>query len=129
MFRIIHGKGERMCPGDRSVPFSMQSLLPCSGPYRFAQMHLDWLESVVREGVERGQFKIGDQRPRDVAMQIAAGVQGALSDGAADRRPPRDRYGCCRTEELSGLREGRIEMLKLTYFDFQPIGGSHEQRD
>ena len=33
MYRIIHGKGERMCPGDRSVPFSMQSLLPCKQPY------------------------------------------------------------------------------------------------
>jgi len=39
------------------------------------------LESIVREGVERGQFQIKDQRPRDVAMQILAGVQGALLIG------------------------------------------------
>ena len=44
-------------------------------------MHLDWLEGMVREGVERGQFQIRDQRPRDVAVQIAAGVQGALLMG------------------------------------------------
>ena len=50
-------------------------------PHRFAKMHLDWLEDVVRDGAERGQFKIGDQRPCDVAMQIAAGVQGALLMG------------------------------------------------
>ena len=42
--------------------------------HRFAKMHLDWLEGMVREGVERGQFQIRDQRPRDVAVQIAAGV-------------------------------------------------------
>jgi hypothetical protein len=44
-------------------------------------MHLDWLEDVVRDGVEQGQFTIGDQRPRDVAAQVAAGVQGALLVG------------------------------------------------
>ena len=49
--------------------------------HSFSQMHLQWLEKVVREGVERGQFRIGDQRPRDVAMQILAGVQGALLMG------------------------------------------------
>ena len=54
-------------------------------------------------------------------MQIFA---RGFVDGALDRRPPCDRYGCCRTEELSELREGRIEMLKLTYFDFH--GGRGE---
>ena len=44
-------------------------------------MHVDWLEEVVRDGVEQGQFTIGDQRPRDVAIQILAGVQGALLAG------------------------------------------------
>ena len=51
MFRDIHGKGERMCPG---------------GSFAAA---------------ERGQFQIKDQRPRDVAMQILAGLQGALMIG------------------------------------------------
>ena len=82
MYRIIHGKGERMCPGGSfaavldAVSSSVQTSL-----YRFAKMHLDWLENVVREGVARGQFQIGDQRPRDIATQIAAGVQGALLVG------------------------------------------------
>ena len=31
--------------------------------------------------MELGQFTIGDQRPRDVATQISAGVQGALLVG------------------------------------------------
>ena len=49
--------------------------------HRFAKMHLDWLEDVIRDGVEEGQFTVGDQRPRDVAAQIAASVQGALLVG------------------------------------------------
>ena len=82
MFRDIHGKGERMCPGGSfasvfgGVSSSLQSAL-----YRFTKLHLDLLESIILEGVERGQFQIKDQRPRDVAMQILAGVQGALMIG------------------------------------------------
>jgi len=82
MFREIHGKGERMCPGGSfaavfdGVSSSMQSML-----HRFAKMNLDLLESIVRDGAESGQFHIKDQRPRDVAMQILAGVQGALMIG------------------------------------------------
>jgi TetR/AcrR family transcriptional repressor of nem operon len=82
MFRAIHGKGERMCPGGSfasvfgGVSSSVQSTL-----HRFTKLHLDLLESIIREGVERGQFQIKDQRPRDVAMQIFAGVQGALMIG------------------------------------------------
>ena len=49
--------------------------------HAFTKMHLDWLEDVVREGVERGQFSIGEQRPRDVAVQIFASVQGTLLTG------------------------------------------------
>jgi TetR/AcrR family transcriptional repressor of nem operon len=88
MYRIIHGKGERMCPGGSfgavldAVSSPVQATL-----YRFAKMHLDWLEGVVREGVNRGQFKIGDQRPRDIATQIAAGVQGALLVGRLTGEP------------------------------------------
>jgi len=37
--------------------------------------------AIIREGAERGQFQIKDQRPRDVAMQILAGAQGALMIG------------------------------------------------
>jgi TetR/AcrR family transcriptional regulator, transcriptional repressor for nem operon len=82
MFRDIHGKGERMCPGGSfaavfgGVSSSVQSAL-----HRFTKLHLDLLESIIREGAERGQFQIKDQRPRDVAMQIFAGAQGALMIG------------------------------------------------
>jgi TetR/AcrR family transcriptional repressor of nem operon len=82
IFRDIHGKGERMCPGGSfaslfgGVSSSLQSAL-----HRFTKLHLDLLEIIVREGAERGQFQIRDQRPRDVAMQIFAGAQGALSIG------------------------------------------------
>ena len=82
MFRDIHGKGERMCPGGSfasvfgGISSSVQSAL-----HRFTKLHLDLLESIIREGAERGQFQIKDQRPRDVAMQIFAGAQGALMIG------------------------------------------------
>jgi TetR/AcrR family transcriptional repressor of nem operon len=82
IFRTIHGKGERMCPGGSfGAVFDAVSSPVQSALHRFAKMHLDWLERIVREGVERGQFQIRDQRPREVAMQIAAGVQGALLMG------------------------------------------------
>ena len=82
MFRIIHSKGERMCPGGSfAAVFDAVSSPVQRALHRFSQMHLQWLEKVVRYGVERGQFRIGDQRPRDVAMQILAGVQGALLMG------------------------------------------------
>src|SRR6188472_2189913 len=82
IFRDIHGKGERMCPGGSFASFfdgvssSVQSAL-----HRFTKLHLSLLESIIREGAERGKFQIGDQRPRDVAMQIFAGTQGALIIG------------------------------------------------
>lgn len=88
MFRLLHGKAERMCPGGSfasvygAISSSLQTAL-----HRFANMHLDWVEGVVREGVERGQFDIGDQRPRDVAAQIVAGVQGALLMGRLSSDP------------------------------------------
>ena len=82
LFRQIHGKGERMCPGGSfAAGFGAISSSVQASLHRFAKMHLDWLEDVVRDGVERGQFTIGDQRPRDVAAQIAAGIQGALLVG------------------------------------------------
>jgi hypothetical protein len=64
-----------MCPGGSfgsvfgAISPSLQTAL-----HRFAKMHLDLLEDIVREGSERGQFMIRDQRPRDVAMQIVAGA-------------------------------------------------------
>jgi TetR/AcrR family transcriptional repressor of nem operon len=79
LFGTLHGKGERMCPGG-----SFASLFDAvSSPvqrtlHAFTKMHFDWLEDVVREGIEQGQFAIGEQRPRDVAVQIYAAVQGAL---------------------------------------------------
>ena len=79
MFHVLHGKGERMCPGGSfGSVFDAVSSPVQRAVHRFAQVHLDWLETIVREGVELGQFAIGDQRPRDVAMQIVASVQGAL---------------------------------------------------
>jgi TetR/AcrR family transcriptional repressor of nem operon len=82
IFRVIHGKGERMCPGGSfAALFDAISSPVQAALHRFAKMHLDWLESAVREGAGRGQFQIHDQRPRDVAMQIAAGIQGALLMG------------------------------------------------
>jgi len=82
LFRQIHGKGERMCPGGSfAAVFGAVSSPVQASLHRFAKMHLDWLEDVIRDGVEEGQFTIGDQRPRDVAAQIAASVQGALLVG------------------------------------------------
>ena len=48
---VIHGKGERMCPGGSfgavldAISSPVQAAL-----HRFAKMHLDWLEGTVREG-------------------------------------------------------------------------------
>jgi TetR/AcrR family transcriptional repressor of nem operon len=81
-FRVLHGKAEQMCPGGSfgallgAVSSPVQAAL-----YRFTMMHLDVLESIVRDGVARGEFAIGDQRPRDVAVQIFAGIQGGLLTG------------------------------------------------
>jgi TetR/AcrR family transcriptional repressor of nem operon len=88
MFRVLHGKGERMCPGGSfGSVFDAVSSPVQRALHRFSQVHLDWLENIVREGVERGQFAIGDQRPRDVAMQIVASVQGALLMGRLTSDP------------------------------------------
>jgi len=82
IFHQIYGKGERMCPGGAfAAVFDAVSSPVQTAVHRFAKMHVDWLEDVVRDGVEQGQFTIGDQRPRDVAAQIAAAVQGALLVG------------------------------------------------
>ncbi len=88
MFRVIHGKGERMCPGGSFASvFGTMSAPVQAALHRFAKTHRDWLESVVREGVELGEFEIGDQRPRDVATQILASVQGALLVGRMSSDP------------------------------------------
>jgi len=82
IFHQIYGKGERMCPGGSfAAVFDAVSSPVQTAVHRFAKMHIDWLEDVVRDGVEQGQFTVGDQRPRDVAAQIAAAVQGALLVG------------------------------------------------
>jgi TetR/AcrR family transcriptional repressor of nem operon len=82
LFRVLHGKGERMCPGGSfGAVFGAVSSPVQRAVHAFTKMHLDWLEDVVREGVERGQFSIGEQRPRDVAVQIFASVQGSLLTG------------------------------------------------
>ena len=40
----------------------------------------DWLEDVVRDGAEQGQFNVDDQRPRDVvAQKVQAGCSGVLA--------------------------------------------------
>jgi TetR/AcrR family transcriptional repressor of nem operon len=82
LFRDLGGKAERMCPGG-----SFASVFGAVSPpvqralHGFTTMQLDWLEGVVREGVAKGEFQIGEQRPRDVATQIFANVQGALLTG------------------------------------------------
>jgi TetR/AcrR family transcriptional repressor of nem operon len=82
LFRDLGGKAERMCPGG-----SFASVFGAVSPpvqralYDFTKMQLDWLEAVVRDGADNGDFKIGAQRPRDVATQIFANVQGALLTG------------------------------------------------
>ncbi len=88
MFRLLHGKAERMCPGGSfaSVYGAISSSLQ-TAVHRFGNMHLDWVEGVVRDGVEQGEFDIGDQRPRDVAAQIVSGIQGALLMGRLTSDP------------------------------------------
>jgi TetR/AcrR family transcriptional repressor of nem operon len=57
LFRQIHGKGERMCPGGSFASvFSAVSSPVQATLHRFAKVHLDWLEDVVRDGVEQGQI-------------------------------------------------------------------------
>ena len=105
LFRTLHGKGERLCPGGSfaavldAVSSPVQRAL-----HSFTKMHLDWLEDIVREGVARGQFTIGEQRPRDVAVQIFASVQGALIPGPLISDPARHRCGRGRAATFFGLR-------------------------
>ena len=88
LFHDLHGKAERMCPGG-----SFASVLGAVSPavqralHAFTKMHLDWLEGVVREGAELGAFEIGEQAPRDVALQIFSSVQGALLTGRLTADP------------------------------------------
>ena len=49
----------------------------CSG----RAMGRRYLRTLSGRGSDRGQFQIQDHRPRDVAMQIVAGIQGALLMG------------------------------------------------
>jgi TetR/AcrR family transcriptional repressor of nem operon len=81
-FRSMHGKAERMCPGGSfGAVFGAVSSPVQAALHQHTKTHLDGLESIVRDGVARGEFAIGDQRPRDVAVQIYAGIQGALLTG------------------------------------------------
>jgi hypothetical protein len=77
-----------MCPGG-----SFASVLGAVSPavqralHAFTKMHLDWLEGVLREGAALGAFEIGEQAPRDVALQIFSSVQGALLTGRLTADP------------------------------------------
>jgi TetR/AcrR family transcriptional repressor of nem operon len=88
LFHDLHGKAERMCPGG-----SFASVLGAVSPavqralHAFTKMHLDWLEGVVREGAALGAFEIGEQAPRNVALQIFSSVQGALLTGRLTADP------------------------------------------
>jgi TetR/AcrR family transcriptional repressor of nem operon len=88
LFRGLHGKAERMCPGG-----SFASIFGAVSPavqralHNFTKMHLVWLEEVVREGAKSGAFKVGDQAPRDIALQIFSSVQGALLTGRLTSDP------------------------------------------
>ena len=88
LFRDLGGKAERMCPGGSfasvfgAVSPSVQRAL-----HAFTKMQLDWLEGTVREGAASGAFAIGEQAPRDVALQIFSSVQGALLTGRLTSDP------------------------------------------
>ena len=103
LFHDLHGKAERMCPGG-----SFASVLGAGSPavqralHAFTKMHLDWLEGVVREGAALGAFEIGEQAPRDVALQIFS-CAGCSADRKADGGPGRARRGRNRAPHLSPL--------------------------
>ena len=112
MFRDIHGKGERMCPGGSfasvfgGISSSVQSAL-----HRFTKLHLDLLESIVREGAERGQFQ--NQRPAPARRRHA---DPRWRSGGADDRPPNwrcPRHRCShrRIQELLGLRSHQVATM------------------
>jgi hypothetical protein len=69
---------------------------------------------LVRDGVEQRQFTIGDQRPRDVAAQIASSVQGALLVG----RLSSDRHVL--TVVAEGIRRYLGYAPKGTPYDMSP---------
>ena len=48
---------------------------------RWLAMGRRYLRTLSGRGSDGGQFQIQDHRPRDVAMQIVAGIQGALLMG------------------------------------------------
>ena len=52
-----------------------------AGAPRFTELHLDWLRRLRARGRSVGAFEIGEQAPRDVALQIFSSVQGALLTG------------------------------------------------
>ena len=88
LFRDLGGKAERMCPGGSFASvFGAVSAPVQRALHDFTKMQLDWLEALVREGAAAGDFRIGEQRPRDVATQIFATVQGALLTGRLTSDP------------------------------------------
>lgn len=88
LFHDLHGKAERMCPGGSFASvFGAVSPAVQRALHAFTKMHLDWLEGVVREGAALGAFEIGEQAPRDVALQIFSSVQGALLTGRLTADP------------------------------------------
>ena len=88
LFHDLHGKAERMCPGGSFASvFGAMSPAVQRALHAFTKMHLDWLEGVVREGAALGAFEIGEQAPRDVALQVFSSVQGALLTGRLTADP------------------------------------------
>lgn len=71
------------------------------------------LEGVVREGAASGAFEIGEQTPRDVALQIFSSVQGALLTGRL-------------TSDPGVLDAVAIELR--TYLGFTPKGREGESK-
>ena len=78
-----------MCPGGSFASvFGAMSPAVQRALHAFTKMHLvDWLEEVVREGAALGAFEIGEQAPRDVALQVFSSVQGALLTGRLTADP------------------------------------------
>lgn len=79
MTRTIQGAGERMCPGC-SFAAILDAVSPAvqSEVQRFIQFHLDWLEQILREGREAGEFHY--ERPAKVeAEYLFSSIQGAIT--------------------------------------------------
>jgi len=107
MFRDIHGKGERMCPGGSfasvfdGVSSSVQSAL-----HRFTKLHLDLLESIVRVLLPGGRVIIDARRGAPGAGQHCGSFVDRL-----DYPPP-----TCSTSKSQRVRPVRLICASISLF-------------